>query len=419
VKDKRLIVTLPGRRVGQLLQDRGGLTRWTPDPDWEAEGQRPRLGIDFLRQPGPKRAGTGLPAWFENLLPEAGSALRKRLCAVYDLRDGQSFALLGASGDDLSGAASVTPEMVSGELGGADGDGEDTGQSVAAVVGRLSSLAGMQLKFSMSMVNDRLALPARGRMGLWIVKFPGAEWDELPEVEAATMTWAREAGFAVPEHFTVSSDRLEGLPPEWMKGVARVFVVRRFDRRADGSKVHQEDLCQALDLLPSNKYGDQAPRVSFDGALRFVSDVCGEAQAREMARRMGFVLASGNSDAHLKNWSLLWGEEPRPVLTPCYDLVSTVAWDTLGWARRHGPELALSIGNEKRFARVDASTLAASALRSGQAWFAEELVAGVQLAREAWPRVSAGAPARMRDALVRHWRSVPLLRSMGLAGDAG
>lgn len=79
---------------------------------------------------------------------------------------------------------------------------------------RLSALAGMQLKFSMSMVNDRLVIPSQGAHGHWIVKFPGTNYPELPQVECATMTWAREAGFDVPEHFVVEmSIRIRGSRP--------------------------------------------------------------------------------------------------------------------------------------------------------------------------------------------------------------
>jgi serine/threonine-protein kinase HipA len=423
VKSKALRVTLPGRDVGALVQDRGGLVVWTPDHAWEAGGQHPRLGVEFLRDPGRlQRAGTGLPGWFENLLPEQDSPLRARLAALHGLRDGQSFQLLGNVGGDLAGAVEITPH-------GSGGSAVPTHRlddeanvdlkvqseeraELTAVVGRLSPLAGMQMKFSMSMIHDRLVLPARGHRGQWIVKFPG-EYPDLAEVEDATMTWAREAGFDVPPHLTLAGDHLDGLPAAWTRDVLTVYAIERFDRRADGSRIHQEDLCQALSLFPSNKYGDRPPRVTFNGALRFVTDVCDEANGREMARRMGFAIASGNGDAHLKNWSLLWGEATRPSLAPCYDLVSTISWDNLGWTRPDGPSLALKIGGVTRFAQLGTSALSVCEIRSGQPWVTEEVLAGVQRALEAWPRVRDRTPRRMREALRTHWEQVPLLRDAG------
>lgn len=411
MSEKRLSVELPGHRVGELTQDRHGLSRFAPDVDWQRGGQLPRLGLDFLRDLGPRSHASELPCWFENLLPERGSPLRRRLCAAYGLRDGQSFSLLRSVGDDLIGAVEVEslgdrdsepPNAHDDEAGPTDGQSE-----------RLSALTGMQLKFSMSMVQDRLVLPARRGDGQWIVKFHGDEYEELTEVEVATMTWARRAGFSVPEHSGVPFDHLDGLPSGWVTSNSPVFAVRRFDRRDDQSKVHQEDLCQALDVRPSNKYGDQGPRVSYEGALRLVTDVCGEADGREMARRIGFVIASGNTDAHLKNWTLVWGEKQRPSLSPCYDFVATISWETLGWERTKGPELALKLGGTKLFRNITDSTLDDSTKLSGLAWSRLEMRTGIEQARVAWREIAPMAPRRMSDALARHWSLVPLLEQLG------
>jgi len=418
MRPKTLRVGLPGRRVGTLEQGRSGLVTWAPDAAWEAAGQIPRLGVDFLREPGAKRAATGLPPWFENLLPEAESTLRARLAAIHGVRETQSFALLAAAGADLAGAVEIGVATTSDSEPPSEsalGAGQDTEERPLATPGdealRISSLAGMQLKFSMSMVNERLALPARGRTGQWIVKFPGERYPQIAEVEAATMTWAREAGFDVPAHRVVGIDRLEGLPAAWTTGVARVFAIRRFDRRDDGSRIHQEDLCQALRLPPLDKYGDREPRVSFAGAIRLVADVCGDGEGREMARRMGFSIVAGNSDAHLKNWSLLWGASTRPKLTPCYDLVATISWpDQLGWGARGGPAIALSIGGAGRFGHLTGDALARCQDQASLPWLASEVREGIRRARDAWSRVAPHAPARMRDALAVHAEEVPLLR---------
>jgi serine/threonine-protein kinase HipA len=341
------------------------------------------------------------------------------LCTAHGLRDGQSFALLGALGRDLTGAVEMASNLAPvGETGEDHPDPAGAQPASLQLIQRLSSLAGMQLKFSMSMVKERLALPARSAGGQWIVKLPGTEYPELPAVEQATMTWAQRAGFDVPQHFVVEVERLIGIPVGWIEEDAtHAFAVKRFDREDDGSKLHQEDLCQALDLPPTNKYGDMAPHMSLDGALRFVTDVCGEANGREMARRIGFSIASGNGDAHLKNWSLLWGNKTRPTLAPCYDLVATISWaHRLGWEnpeRPEGPSLALRIGGEHRFARFDDIALAAHVKNSGQSWASEELMAGIIRAKDTWRDVEHDAPPAMRAALDTHWNCVPVLRRLG------
>jgi serine/threonine-protein kinase HipA len=177
--------------------------------------------------------------------------------------------------------------------------------------------------------------------------------------------------------------------------------------------MHHEDLCQALALRPSNKYGNQNPGVSFEGALRLVTDACGEDQGREMARRCGFNIAAGNGDAHLKNWGLVWGERTRPILAPCYDLVATISWAKLGWTDRSVPRMALKLGRTDRFSYLDAGRLEDCASASGCAWAKDEILAGIARARDAWPTLEAPLPARMTSALEAHWLRVPILRAFG------
>lgn len=374
----------------------------------------PRLGLDFLRRRGPRANASELPVWFENLLPERDSALRVRLAAAFGLREGQSFALLRCVGRDLLGAVETrTPDG-----GHSDGAPDEPVDSKAAepdpqvLAARHSALTGMQIKFSMSMVNDRLTLSARGGGSAWIVKLTGTEYPELAEVERATMTWARQCGFDVPDLRVVAFETLEGIPSGWPETAAPAYAVRRFDRRDDGTKVHQEDLCQALDVRPLNKYGTENPRIAFEGVLRLIHDTCGETDARELARRLGFMLVSGNTDAHLKNWALLWGDRSQPTLAPCYDLVATIAWDRLGWMRPRGPLLALRLGGASHFAQIDRRRIEAFATRAGLTWAAEEVCEGVLRGLRTWSRVCDEAPIRMRDALATHWDEVPIVREL-------
>ncbi|MCG5051345.1 MAG: HipA domain-containing protein [Myxococcales bacterium] len=402
-------VTLPAVQVGTLERTRTGLVKWIPDMAWEQTRQRPRLGIGFLRSPGPRQSGTGLLPWFENLLPEKGSILREKLCAAHGLKETDSYRLLGALGVDLSGAVEVSVATPS-----SPASARVFPENAAPSDQFRFSLAGMQLKFSMSMVRDKLSLAAERGASQWIVKLPGTRHSELPEVEHATMEWAKGAGFDVPPNMVVQTSNLLGLPTSWIEDVPDAFAIERFDRRVDGSKIHQEDLCQALELLPDHKYGDSGSnRIGFDGALKFVSDVAGEDQGREMARRIGFVIASGNTDAHLKNWSLLWGNADLPTLTPCYDFVSTITWaNSYGWELANGPELGLTLGGARRFSAVSPESLLALVKRSGLAWSASEVRSGIERARDAWASCQDGMPETMRRELSKNWMRVPLLAEM-------
>jgi serine/threonine-protein kinase HipA len=47
---------------------------------------------------------------------------------------------------------------------------------------------------------------------------------------------------------------------------------------------------------------------------------------QEFVRRIVFSAAIGNTDMHLKNWTLLYPDGRTPKLSPAYDLVSTIAY---------------------------------------------------------------------------------------------
>ena len=399
----KLKVLVSGEPIGELESVGGGRTRFVPSTNGVAAGQHPPLGFSFLVSSEVRWATGAAPVWFENLLPERGSRLRQWICRQRGIRETSSLALLAALGRDLPGAVEVvgdTPEDPIGELSGSE-DSE-----------LRFSLAGMQLKLSMLLSGDRFVFPARGQSGAWIVKIPGERFQDLPEVEAATMRWAQETGLVVPDFHILPIERLSGVDAALLGEPRSAFAIRRFDRQAEG-RVHQEDFAQALEFRPDNKYGDQQPGATYDSLARLVSDLCHEKDRLEYIARLAFVVASGNDDAHLKNWSFQWSYEHRPWLSPCYDMVATVSWPEFGWDRKIAPHLSLSLGKEKSFAELDRRCLEKFAQRSGQSDAVDLFMHSLERARLAWESVAERAPQRMVDGIVRHWSQVPLLRSIG------
>lgn len=413
-------VHLPGCRVGELYRNSRGAIVFEPDLDWLKSGQRPRLGVCFLRDSTPRTFSAGpLPHWFENLLPEQGSLLRQKLAREYELRENDSFRLLSWLGGDLPGAVEIrrlttdAPNEEHSEDGNSHPSSVEEDSEASSSQNRFRfSLAGMQLKFSMSAQGDRFAVPSRHESGeYFIVKLPGHNFPDLADVEAATMKWANLAGLDVPKNFAFNSDKIQRLPANWAITCPRAYAIRRFDRRPDGSRVHHEDFCQALEESPDNKYGEQRRQYSYEKLLVLVADTCGEEAAVDFANRLGFMIACGNSDAHLKNWSFEWGQMDRPKLSPCYDFVATISWpELMGWKSSGGPELAIKLGQEKNFIRLDGRCLQQFQERSGIAWAREAVMDGIEKAKDAWPSVAEEVPSRMRDAVEFHWATVPLLR---------
>ncbi|TVQ97575.1 MAG: type II toxin-antitoxin system HipA family toxin [Deltaproteobacteria bacterium] len=416
----QLRVILHNVQVGTLTRSRSGLVTFLPDPDWLDSNQRPRLGVAFLRDPSPRRAGTGLPPWFENLLPEPGSVLRQRICARLGLRESDSFALLKVLGMDLPGAVTVTNGTSSqAELPLATDD-LTPGELEYDASWRFS-LAGVQLKFSMALRGQKFAVPASDELGRWIVKIPPTNLPQLPRIEHWTMRWAAESGLTVAETRIVPMADVQTPGPTDLEPDAEVLAVRRFDRTDDGARIHQEDLAQALDLLPGAKYVDQGHvRVGHDAIVRLLSDVASEAVAVDYVRRLAFVIASGNTDEHLKNWSLLWpGDALRPTLTPAYDQVAIISLPGFRWhpdraTQAHPyPRLALPFGGSRDLVSLDEARLHTFAHRSSLGRAATILHEGLEAARNAWPAIAPHAPADMVEAIEEHWRRVPLLRDHG------
>src|SRR5690606_8627477 len=224
-------------------------------------------------------------------------------------------------------------------------------------------------------------LPASSEGGQWIVKIPGERFPELPAVEAATMTWARASGLDVPPHHVLPIASVHGVDPKLLGTPTSAFAIPRFDRRTDG-RVHQEDFAQVLEIAPAHKYGDGKRRIGYGGLLELVGDASGAATRERLLERIAFVVASGNADAHLKNWSLQWDRSHRPRLAPCYDFVATISWPELE------PELALDFGRVRKFEHLDRAALTRLVERAKCPGAASSFMAALERARTAWPAVA-------------------------------
>jgi serine/threonine-protein kinase HipA len=341
------------------------------------------------------------------------SPLRRRICQHHGLHEHDGPALLEVLGRDLRGAVEVR-----GAVDPDDAEGEAASDGTFA--GRLRfSVAGMQPKLSMiRRADDRWVLPARDELGDWHVKLAGPHCGELPIVESATMSWARATGLDVPIHRPVPVEHLVDVDPGFAAGTVTAFAIQRFDRVA-GRRIHQEDFqedfAQVLEIQPYDRYGGVGRlAVSYDSLTRLVSDACGEGARSEFIERVAFMVACGNKDMHLKNWSFQWlPGQARPRLSPCYDLVATVSWPEFGWGNEPELELALPFAGSKRLNDLDDARVTLFARRAGAPDGTKSFMDVLERAKQTWRDREADAPDRMRAALREHWDRVPVLRAFG------
>lgn len=177
-----------------------------------------------------------------------------------------------------------------------------------AMVGR-TSLSGVQRKISVNLSADKQTLQVALGRSLYILKPQSATYPELPQNELLTMRLAESFGVAVPDCGLVQlADR------------SLAYVVRRFDRPADGGKLRQEDFCQ-LALKPAKEKYDGSAELCARLVKAYASEPLVE--LLNLFRLMVVSWVTGNGDMHLKNFSLLAGPDDIYRLSPAYDLVCT------------------------------------------------------------------------------------------------
>ncbi|HET6499165.1 MAG TPA: HipA domain-containing protein [Amycolatopsis sp.] len=337
IPERSFAVLLYGRKIG-LLQQRGAITRFSFGQDYLDDPRRPVLGLHFEESPAEHRVKRlSLPPWFSNLLPE--ERLRRWIAAQRGVPLDREVDLIAEVGHDLPGAVEVrADDDLDRNPIWADGDAADQFVAASPRGGSRTrfrfSLAGVTMKFSMVRVGERLTLPGADERGDWIVKFPDASFPGVPQNEYAMMSLAQECGLDVPEVSLRHRDELPELPDNlWPNGEEWAYPVRRFDRDEDRSPIHIEDLAQVRGFYPERKYDS-----NFETVAALVYRRHDVESLREFARRLAFNIIIGNSDAHLKNWSLIYRDRRRPTLSPAYDLVSTLPYGYHGlgmpWAGR-------------------------------------------------------------------------------------
>ncbi len=402
-------VSLRGDTVGTLTEDNDGRIGFRFSPAYRESPVRPVLSQSFEdnleRTYWGKRPGR-LPSFFGNLLPEG--KLRSVLETSFGVSEDDDLGLLAAVGHDLPGAVTLrladadSVEIENAPVGGANGNGDDRHE------GLRFSLAGVQLKFSMSRAGERFTLPAHDEKGDWIVKIGSPEYPGSAANEYAMMSWSRAAGFDVPDIQLLQPDAVSAIRRH-LPDAAPVFAVRRYDR-ISGESIHQEDFAQMIGAEARRKYDG-----SYDQLGLIVRTLLGDDSYREFIRRLALAIAIGNSDAHLKNWSLIYPDKRKPQLAPVYDQVATIAWPQLD--RR----LALKFAGTKEFGRVGVDSFQRLARKAGGDPDEAARIAGTtaQELRTSWAvvRDKDVVPTEHAIALVNHWRNVPLLREAGGLGE--
>jgi serine/threonine-protein kinase HipA len=316
-----LDVFLHGHYIGQLSLLAGEQTFFSFAEDYIQNPSQLVLsqsfrakGGEIITQTRPIR--TLLHPFFSNLLPEG--QLRAYLAAQHYINPQREFGLIAVLGADLPGAITIFPAT-------REAYHQDVKNNCKEISDKKSpyrfSLAGIQLKFSAT-VKKKGGLTISSPGGTWIVKLPSTHFLQVPENEFAIMTLAQRIGIEVPEFRLIDIKDIEGLPDLGPLQGNRALAIKRFDRGADNARIHMEDFAQVYGLYPEQKYD----KITYAHMAHMVWTLCGERGLTEYIRRLVFSILIGNGDMHLKNWSFLYPDGRTPVLSPAYDLLSTVPY---------------------------------------------------------------------------------------------
>ena len=278
--------------------------------------------------------------YFEGLLPEGFT--RRTVAQWMHVDEGDYLSILHGLGRECLGAVCIT----------------DDNDSVSASYERITEAAVRELAaegatksaelvtkshLSLTGASGKVGLYFDSRTGTWylphgtapsthIVKQSHVRLEAIVTNERLSMMTAARCGLDTPESFMINTGKGEEHEV--------LFATKRYDRLFEsGSKVidglpkpyrlHQEDFAQAMGIPTSAKY-ERVPQGYLKGMFEILRKYSANPVADELKlwNTIVFDYLIGNTDAHIKNFSLLYGKDLRQIrLAPAYDIVSTVIYE--------------------------------------------------------------------------------------------
>jgi serine/threonine-protein kinase HipA len=180
---------------------------------------------------------------------------------------------------------------------------------LAAEMAGKMSISGVQEKVSLRLSDDKSCFEIAPIRGRYILKPEPSRFAFVPQNEHLTMRLAELAGIEVPPLGLVA-----------LRDKSIAYLIKRFDRLDDGTKLQVEDFCQLAEKPLRDKY-----QGSGELCVRILRKYASEPpiEIRKLFQLLLFSWWASNGDQHLKNFSLLRTAEGRWRLAPAYDLICT------------------------------------------------------------------------------------------------
>ena len=310
--------------------------------------------------------------FFDGLLPEG--FMRKSIANNMHLDENDYLSILYNLGKECLGAIridesdelqeswyeAITSEQV--EKLAAEG----TTKSTEIVIKTHLSLTGASGKVGLYYDDKegKWYLPGGLAPSTHIVKQSHVRLDGIVTNEQLSMLAARKCGIDISESFIVNAGK--GIDSEVL------FATKRYDRIIDETspmignlkrpyRIHQEDFAQAMGIASFEKY-EREDRNYAEKMFEIIRNYTRsplEDQLR-LWNRIVYNFVLGNTDAHIKNYSLLYDPHMEGIsLAPAYDMLSTVIYES---ATR---DMSFNIGGIRNLDSIDEERFKLMASRVG------------------------------------------------------
>ncbi len=183
----------------------------------------------------------------------------------------------------------------------------------AESINKGQTVPGVQKKLSLHLFSEenRPRLTLINYPAGYILKPQVTEFEALPEAEHLVMCMADAAGISTVPHALIAGNG------------SFAYITKRIDRIFEKNGVRMlamEDFCQLDQRLTQDKY-----KGSYERCAKIIDRYSSRKglDMTELYLRLVFSFIVGNSDMHLKNFSLIETEEGsgRYLLSPAYDLL--------------------------------------------------------------------------------------------------
>lgn len=352
---KKLKVLIAGNVAGDLLQNNNGSISFTYDANYRG------TPLSFS-MPIANRTYTDkqVRPYLFGLLPD-DPAVRHNLGIEFGASGNNPFALLEHIGLDCPGAIQFCPESQVETTQTRTGILEpisDTEIAERLAQGRMSSAA--------AWIDPHEHWSLGGQQSKFALRLESGQWHRC--LGSAATTHIFKGGISHLEHQALNEylclKLAEACNIPAAHATYQIFnqepaiVIERYDRTRDTQgnvlRLHQEDFCQILGVLPENKYPEYGGPSASD-VLRVLA-LTGHKATNNVAmfvQMLFFNYLLGAPDAHAKNYSLMLDGYGDGSLAPLYDIASV-----LPYVRpRERMRTAMSIGGENRIGHLKRSSI--------------------------------------------------------------